>query len=158
MRQQKRDSFLQEVTELRALHMLDFVDSRVIIEWAEQKLSEGASATYLRDLAEIVEPRKEDVAAIFAAISGDLGLPQLSEEIAARTAAQLAAKDLVQGAQTPIDTARRIWGIAQLVPSVESQLLSFIGLASEWEDDPNHRSEYEDYIRAEARRFLARDM
>ena len=44
----------------------------------------------------------------------------------------------------PIEAACDIWRIARLAPSAEPRLRVFVGLASEWDDDPDNRASYEE--------------
>lgn len=50
----------------------------------------------------------------------------------------------------PIAAARTIWRAARRAQTNEERLVQFIGLASEWEDDPEHRDVYEREIRLAA--------
>ena len=79
----------------------------------------------------------------------------------ARMAGLIAAEDvarrLERGEVTPIEAARRIWRITRIAPAAEPLLRPFVGFASEWEDDPEHRSYYEVEICSAAQRLATRD-
>ena len=121
----------QEVATIRALRYLDLVEPSAAVAWARGQTTGGEAAKGLVDLAGLSDMRGDDVD---AHVSGEQ-----------------AARELTCGAGAPIEAARRIWRIARLLaPSVEPRLRVFIGLASEWEDDPDNRASYEEEIRSEA--------
>jgi len=57
---------------------------------------------------------------------------------------------------TPYEAARRIWLDASLDLNHPDALIRFAGLASEWEDNPEHRTAYDADILQAARDLLAR--
>lgn len=62
------------------------------------------------------------------------------------------ATEILRGAVTPYQGARRIWAAAQLVPD-EHMYDPFIYAASEYEDRPGDRQFFEEAILREARRL-----
>lgn len=80
----------------------------------------------------------------------DLGLAKLSDYQAAMLCASHVARQLGRGEREPIDAARAIWRIATQVPASQVDLRPFIGLASEWDDDLDSRSHYDEEIRSRA--------
>jgi hypothetical protein len=66
------------------------------------------------------------------------------------------ATDIVQGRVQPHDGARSLWSMARDLEALVASLQGFIGLASEWEDAPERRAEYERDIVVAADRFVAR--
>ena len=66
------------------------------------------------------------------------------------------AHSIVQGTTTPYDGARELWRMEADLDGLVEALRPFVGLASEWEDDPAHREAYEREIYATADRFMAR--
>jgi hypothetical protein len=51
---------------------------------------------------------------------------------------------------SPIEFAEAVWWLARAVPEFEPTLKPFIGMASEWQDNVNHRPEYDEEIRGAA--------
>ncbi|MEU4295010.1 hypothetical protein AB0E63_42880 [Kribbella sp. NPDC026596] len=140
----------QEVATIRALRHLDLVEPSAVVAWARAATTRGDSTKGIVDLAELSDARGEDVDAHVTALADEIGLVPLTEQVAGVVAAEHVARELTRGTVAPIDAARRIWGIARLAPSAEPRLRVFIGLASEWEDDPDNRTSYEEEIRSEA--------
>ena len=66
------------------------------------------------------------------------------------------ATEIVQGQTEPYEGAKVLWQMWTELSGLVEELLVFVGLASEWEDSPEHRAAYEDDIRRAADRFRAR--
>jgi hypothetical protein len=66
------------------------------------------------------------------------------------------ANDVVQGRSAPYEGAKALWRLEIAVRQLHDALVVFTGLASEWEDHPERREEYEREIVVEADRFMAR--
>ena len=62
---------------------------------------------------------------------------------------------IITGETSPYEGARRIWWEVANEPGADSSLLAFVGLASEWEDSPRYRPEYEADIMEEAQRLVS---
>jgi len=142
--------FQQEVATIRALRHLDLVEPSEVVAWARGQTTRSASTKGVVDLAELSDARGDDVDAHVTALADEIGLEPLTEQVAGFVAAEHVARELTRGTVAPIEAARRIWRIARLAPSAEPRLRVFIGLASEWEDDPDNRASYEEEIRSEA--------
>lgn len=140
----------QDVATIRALRQLDLVEPSAVVGWARAQRTRDDKTTGVVNLAELSDARGEDVDAHLAALADEIGLEPLTERIAGLVAAEQVARELTHGTVTPIEAARRIWRIARLAPSAEPWLRVFVGLASEWEDDPGNRASYEEEIRSEA--------
>jgi hypothetical protein len=140
----------QEVATIRALRHLDLVEPSGVVAWARGRVSGGERTKVVVDLAELSDARGDDVDAHVTALADEVGLEPLTEQVAGVIAAEQVARELTRGAVAPIEAARRIWRIARRAPSAEPRLRVFIGLASEWEDDPDHQVSYEEEIRSEA--------
>lgn len=64
------------------------------------------------------------------------------------------AGEIGTGATEPYGGAKRIWALlAEEGRTYPSDLAVFVGLASEWEDHPSHRPQYEEDIVAAAKAF-----
>ena len=98
-------------------------------------------------------PRRDEVLRAISSLL-DRGL---SHSEAGRILAQQIAIQITSGEVLPYQGARTIWtSIVQREPDLEKELRPFIGLASEWEDDPASRESYEHQIRDEARELTRR--
>jgi hypothetical protein len=146
----------QEVAAIRALRYLDLVEPSAAVAWARGRMAGGQASNGLVDLAELSDMRGDDVDAHVTALANEVGLQPLTEQEAGVVAAEQMARELTCGVVAPIEAARRIWRIARLAPDAEPRLRVFIGLASEWEDDPDNRASYEEEIRSEALRLAGR--
>jgi hypothetical protein len=60
------------------------------------------------------------------------------------------AQDILHDRRAPYEAARELWRLRNEVAQIEEALRPFVGLASEWEDTPDHRSDYEQDIRLAA--------
>ena len=76
------------------------------------------------------------------------------EVVAARAVAH--ANAILQGTTQPHEGARALWLMQTELHELADALLVFVGLASEWEDDQEHRPELEHDILVEAERLRAR--
>jgi hypothetical protein len=75
----------------------------------------------------------------------------------ARRDAGAIAQQIIDGDIAPYRGAARIWALfAELGDPYPEDVVPFVGLASEWQDQPEHREAYEADIRDEARRFCAK--
>lgn len=67
------------------------------------------------------------------------------------------ARRIVDGDLEPYRGAAAIWArMAEGDGEYTEPLVAFVGLASEWQDDPQNRSALDDDIREEARRLIER--
>lgn len=100
------------------------------------------------ELATLFSTEYDRVDDLVAALARSLGCGELSEYRSAMLSAAWVARRLGLEYMEPIEAARSIWRIAILVPESKNDLTPFIGLASEWDDDPESRSYYEEEIRS----------
>jgi hypothetical protein len=135
---------------IQARVSLNLIGASEIVRWAEERLNCGEYCEILADLASIPPTDGDQVFTSFVALTSKFGLAPMTQERAGIIMAGEAARELSQGNITPIQAAENIWRIARLAPAAEPRLRQFIGLASEWEDDPASRELYEEEIRAEA--------
>jgi len=98
------------------------------------------------------EPIWSQVGPLFERALFELSIPIPSRENASPILAREYARQIVDGEVTPYEGARKIWFVAN-ESRVDDSLRIFVGLASEWEDDPAHRPQYEAMIVEEARRL-----
>jgi hypothetical protein len=53
------------------------------------------------------------------------------------------ANEVLQEKRTPYDGAKELWRLSSAMWELPDALLPFVGLASEWEDHPTHRAEFD---------------
>ncbi|GAA1194195.1 hypothetical protein GCM10009675_06250 [Prauserella alba] len=124
-----------------------------VIDWAQCLVADGDTQEKVVALSVLPDDATEEVESLLGALADDVGLCEMTEARAGTLVAAQVARLLTSGELEPIDTAREIWRISRLAPSVESELRAFVGLASEWEDDPENRDVYEEDIRSRALRL-----
>ncbi|KSW30087.1 hypothetical protein [Cellulomonas sp. B6] len=144
-----------DVTRLLSWRLLDLIPPADVVAWALDQVVRGRDEALLVALADVQEVRAYDVDQLLAEVAQAWGVTAPTEQEAAYVVAADIARDLLRGARTPIDTAREIWRVTGCVPQAQPRLLVFVGLMSEWDDDPAHRAEYDADIRAESARLVA---
>jgi hypothetical protein len=97
------------------------------------------------------EPLWAEVGPLFRRALDELGVGVPDRAVAVRRLARDFARRIVSGELPPYDGAWAIWHELAWEPETGDTLLPFIGLASEWEDRPEFRREYEADILREAR-------
>jgi hypothetical protein len=112
--------------------------------------------TYSESLGQLLgqEPVWSEVGPLFERALAELNVSVPSRTGALSIIARDFARQISAGNLTPYEGARRIWWEVANEPDADRSLLVFVGLASEWEDVPQYRSEYEAGILQEARRLL----
>jgi len=125
--------------------------------WATEALINGHDSPLLAEVAGMDGGDARDVRDAFAAALNELGAPTLTEAEARWEMSRAWAHAAVEGTMTPYGAARRIWLDAFNDLDSPDALMPFVGLASEWEDNPEHRAAYDADIVQAARDLLARD-
>lgn len=143
-----RSDLAFEAVSFVARRSMDVVDRCEVVAWAEQKVTASEQEPLVLELAAVSSAEYDKVDDLVAALARSLGFGELSGYRAAMLSAAYVARRLGQGLTEPIEAARSIWHIAVEVPESVSDLRPFIGLASEWDDDPESRSYYEEQIRS----------
>lgn len=129
---------------------LDLRPPESVVDAAVGLLDELPTNEALSELA-ATKPFREDVTEALSRTLAAEGMAVPSDEEAGRLVARDVAAAIVRGDIGPVDGARLIWwDIVRGVPALEGELLHFVGMASEWEDDVAHRAEYEAEIREAA--------
>lgn len=129
---------------------LDLITRSEVIEWASTQVANGEQRPTVVELAGLDENAQDRVDELLEDLLVDLGLASLTDYQAAMLSASRVSRQLCGGEKEPIDAARAIWRIATQVPASQVDLRPFIGLASEWDDDPDSRSLYDEEIRSRA--------
>lgn len=124
--------------------------------WAADALTHGYDSPLLSEFAGRTPPTPVACETPTAALD-ELGAPTLDEDQARWEMTRAWAHAAVEGTMTPYEAARNIWWQASTPMNHPDALLaSFVGLASEWEDDPGHRAAYDADIIQAAQDLLAR--
>jgi hypothetical protein len=100
------------------------------------------------------QPIWSEVEPLFTKALSELGIPVPPRAEASLAIAREYARQIIAGETSPYEGARRIWWEVANEPGADSSLLAFVGLASEWEDAPRYRPEYEAAIIEEAQRLV----
>lgn len=118
---------------------------------AAQALSVGVDVPALRELAPLGRADVRESRDLFLQAMEQLGVtvPRTRRE-----SVQFWAKEIVEGALSPAEGARLIFLHGYIELGNPEDLLPFVALWSEWDDDPEHRPEYERDIVAAARRLI----
>ena len=115
----------------------------------------GCDSPLLRQLAGETGEDLDEVRRLFLGAMRELGVEMPSVRDAGSVVAQAIASEVIAGAVTPYDGAKKIWDRLYTRWPELDQLRPFVGLASEYEDDANHREEYARDILAECEKLIA---
>jgi hypothetical protein len=143
------DLRFQALTQF-ALRRLDLIGRPEIITWATREAQSAWSYPSLLALAGLSTRDPDEVDHLLALLLEEQGQSAPTEFQCGMLAAGNIARQIGSGALEPIDGARAIWSVARRAPASEPSLRDFVGLASEWDDDPDHRAIYEEEIRSAA--------
>ncbi|PPK93539.1 hypothetical protein CLV92_110167 [Kineococcus xinjiangensis] len=138
--------------------LLGELDVEVMPAWAVQALQAGSDSPALLELAGMGPGELTCVPAVVATALQELGAPDLTEQQARWELAYAWAEAMFTGELAPYEAARRIWQDAWDPFGRPEQLSGFAYEASEWEDDPEHRSAYEHRMLHDARDLLRQPM
>lgn len=145
-------STLSALRRLHALRTLDLIDASEVVDWAAEQLVMSPDLISVASLSR--KASSEDVDNETEGVLLGAGDPPMSTFRAGQLLALEVAAEIADGSSEPIVGARRLWALARRVPDIEPELRPFIGFASEWEDAPKFRSDYEADIVAEATRLI----
>ncbi|MFO0859001.1 MAG: hypothetical protein U0570_00490 [Phycisphaerales bacterium] len=124
-------------------------------EIALQSLTDGNDSPSLRQLAVSQGADSDDIRRLFAKALAELGLIMPTPAEAGFSLAKTIAQSVLKNEITAYSGAKRIWSeIYTRFPELD-QLRSFVGLASEYEDDENHREEYSNDIIKKCQQLLS---
>ncbi len=118
--------------------------------WA---LEQGFDGKAWRELAGLTTATSSNERGLIESALSEIGkeppdLPNAGRILATRTCEQI-----ISGTTSPYDGASRIWAIYDRCGMPKS-LIPFVGFASEWENDQDHRHHYDNLIVAAARKLL----
>jgi hypothetical protein len=144
--------------EVASLFRLGLIDPKRVIDWAGLQLGNGSPSADMIELAGAKYTREIEVAALLEKLIRAEGSLPVNDQRAAQVAARVVAREMLEGRIAPIDGARTIWWrIATVISTGAEMFDTFVGLASEWDDSPSFRTEYEADILRAARDLLASD-
>ena len=107
----------------------------------------------MRQLAGADAGDPDEIRRLFEKSLRELGLSVPSQDEAGLVIAKSIAHDVLSGSVKPYDGAKRIWGLYAKNPNLPG-LRPFVGLASEYEDDPQNRGAYENEISKACRSLI----
>ncbi len=123
---------------------------------AAQALARGVDSPSLRVAAGVSTSDVREARDRFVDALEELGIDIPDPSVAAWRLTREKAAQIVRGEVQPYEGAWWIWREAYSRVARAGDLRMFIGLASEWEDHPDHRTEYDKQIIEEAKTLLAR--
>ena len=146
------------IDTILAKHALGLMPVGELTSIAVDAIQAGYDSPSLRQLAGTNEHDTEEVHRLFAKAILELGLRVPPAAEAGLTLAQAIAKEVLAGVVTPYEGAKRIWDqVYTRLPELK-QLKPFVGLASEYEDDIEHRDDYSRQIFQKCESLAAQDM
>ncbi len=122
----------------------------MVASWA---LERGFDGPALRELAGLATATYSDQRSLIELALGELGKEALDVSSAGRLLATLLCQQIVSGTTSPFEGASRIWAIYDRC-GLPKSLIPFVGFASEWEDDRDHRDHYDKLITEAAKKLL----
>jgi len=137
-----------------AMYLLELTKLKGVRESAETLVAAGSDLPTLVDLMNLPdEVSREDVLRLLESVLSDARAEVPNPLEARRIVARHYARQIVAGALSPYEGARKIWWELWTDCRELKELTAFAGLASEYEDDTSetHRAEYERDIVREAR-------
>jgi hypothetical protein len=122
----------------------------MLAAWA---LEQGFDGAALRELAGRTNATYSDERGLIERALRELGREPLDLSNAGRRLATLLCQQIVSGTTSPYQGASRIWTIYDRC-GMPNSLIPFVGFASEWEDDLEHRDHYDKLIAEAAEKLL----
>jgi hypothetical protein len=118
--------------------------------WA---LEQGFEGPALRELAGCTTATHRDEGSLIERALRECGKEPLDLASAGRLLTVLLCEQIVTGKTSPYEGASRIWSVYDRCGMPEA-LIPFVGFASEWQDDLDHRDHYDKRIADAAGRLL----
>jgi hypothetical protein len=148
---------MERFDELMARWVLDDPAPEAVPDVAAEALVNGCEMAEVAVLAGMRRPSRAEVEDELMALLRRLRVARPTRSAAIKTVVDACARRMVEGDVSPSAGAHRIWLWANECyddADVFKQLAIFVGLASEWDDDEDHRSAYETDMLEEARALL----
>jgi hypothetical protein len=118
--------------------------------WA---LEQGFDGPALRELTDCKTATYSNEINLIERALRELGKEPLDLTSAGRLLATLLCQKIVSGTSSPYEGASRIWAIYDRC-GLPKSLIPFVGFASEWEDEQDHRDHYDKLIIEAAKKLL----
>jgi hypothetical protein len=122
---------------------------------AADALAHGLDSPALRQLAGTSRSDVRDARDLFLHAVEELGLEVPSIDTALHAMAKAWAEDMLHGRLAPRQAAGLIWSKASSALGHPTDLVSFVALADEWDDNPEAREEIERLMLNEAASLVA---
>lgn len=121
---------------------------------AAQVLATGeVDSPSLQELAGLNSTAVREALELFCAALEELGVKAPTENEARREIARAWAISMLAGLASPYEASRNVW-VVWVPRGCPEEFTAFVGLASEWEDDPENRAQYDKDMVAEAGRLI----
>lgn len=149
-----QESLLADAERTASYFLMGMRSPEQVIRWAAAAI-DADSSPVLVELASTTEAREAEVRQVLSRLVVDLGGAPIDDPRAALTITRETARKITDGTLAPYEGAELLWWkVAHRAPEIEPLLRGFIGLASEWEDDPVGRPRCEREIRDLAQALL----
>ena len=146
------------IDTILARHVLGLLPVDELPGMALDAMQAGYDSPGLRQLAGISKHEGDEAHRLFAKTIRELGLPVPTAPEAGLTLARNTAREVLSGAITPYEGAKRIWDqVYTRLPELK-QLRPFVGFASEYEDDIEHRDDYSRRIVEKCESLIGEDV
>jgi hypothetical protein len=122
---------------------------------AAEALTRGLDSPSLRELAGASAHAPGENRELLKSAMSELGADVPTPTAAREELVRYWAAEVVAGSLSPYEGASRIWWSGWEELGRPEKLTVFVFLASEWEDDPKHRADYERDIVAAAQQLVA---
>jgi hypothetical protein len=142
------------LTEVAALRMLRMISPEDVGKWAAEQVSESSLQSLVPIAAMSRGADSIELDGLLDAALLEAGCYKLDDDAARLIVGARFARQILEGTVAPMDGARALWGLAVRKTPGPTPFDDFIAAASGWEDEPDHRAEYERDVLEAARRFL----
>lgn len=136
-----------------ARYVLGLATAQELPGAAANALAAGLDSPSLRQLAAAQGDGRATIDRLLRSALTELRWTMPSPAEAGLLHARRVAEDIVAGRVAPYEGARQIWTEVYVQVPTLVELRPFVGLASEWEDDPAHREELARTIVEESKRL-----
>jgi hypothetical protein len=144
-----------DLPEIIGMYVLGTLPSDAVPTAAADALAAGYDSPTLRQLASADPHDRYEIERLLKKTLAELGIQMPAPPDAALSFAKRIAAKIVSGAISPYDGAKQIWGKAYTHFPQLTELRPFVGMASEYELDKQHRVQYSQDIIDESKKLLA---
>lgn len=128
-----------------------------VVAWAATEVARGRGETVLVRLASLWSDDLSQVDALLDQLLSQQGIGVPTAKRALSLVLSAIASDVLSGRMTPATGAHRVFHLASTVGlEVDPEFVGFTALASEWDDDEEHRGELEADMLSEFREVAER--